>query len=107
MAAKNKTEIAELKEFMRDRFSEIAVGQAEIKGEINTLHSEIKAVDEKLSAKIDGLDKRLSNVETSVQKIPELAEKVGEFKWWKQAILILSSGAVGGLLTRFFGNQNP
>jgi hypothetical protein len=48
----------------------------------------------------------LSNVETSVQKIPELAEKVGEFKWWKQTVLILSSGTVGAFIAKFFGNQN-
>ena len=51
------------------------------------LSGQIQAVDVKLSGKIDtldekvsGLDTRLKNVETSVQKIPELAEKVGEFK---------------------------
>ena len=70
---------------------------------IESVKGDIKAVSEKVS----GLDKRLSNIEISVQKIPDLSEKIGEFKWWKQTILILSSGSVGAIIAKIFGNQNP
>ena len=46
---------------------------SEIKGEIKVINKEI-----------EGVNKRLTNLETSVQKIPDLAEKVGEFNNWKQ-----------------------
>jgi hypothetical protein len=74
-----------------------------------SIKASIVEVDKRLivvETKLDGLDKRLSNVETSVQKIPELAEKVGEFKWWKQTIVILTSGSIGALIAKFLGNQN-
>ena len=103
MAAKNKTELSELKELISVRFDKLEQGQ-------ETISTSLIEVDKRLVAvetKIDGLDKRLTNVETSVQKIPELAEKVGEFKWWKQTILILSSGTVGAFIARLMNNQNP
>lgn len=86
-----------------DRFDRLEQSQENIKASVTEVDKRLIAVETKL----DGLDKRLSNVETSVQKIPELAEKVGEFKWWKQTVLILSSGTVGAFLARFFNNQNP
>jgi chromosome segregation ATPase len=58
--------------------------KSELKQDINHLDLKIEGVKgdiKALSEKTSGIDKRLSNVETSVQKIPELAEKVGEFKW--------------------------
>ena len=133
---KQSTEIQELKSFISDRFNELKLEisdtkaelkqdinntQLELKQDINNTQSELKEDIRQtnlkiesvkgdikgLSEKILGLDKRLSNVEISSQKIPDLAEKVGEFKWWKQAILIVSSGSIGALLGKFFSNQNP
>jgi prefoldin subunit 5 len=96
---------------MNDRVGRLEVGIAEIKGDIKStnerLSGQIQALDERLSGQIQALDKRLSNVKTSVQKIPDLAEKVGEFKWWKQTIIILTSGSVGALrqsINFFVGN---
>jgi chromosome segregation ATPase len=95
-----KQEISDLKSEVNKEISNL---KGEVKQEISDLKGEVKA----LSAKVDGLDTRLKNVETSVQKIPDLAEKVGEFKWWKQTVLILSSGTVGAFIAKFLGNQNP
>ena len=86
-----------------DRFDKLERGQESIKASVTEIDKRLVAVE----TKIDGLDTRLKNVETSVQKIPELAEKVGEFKLWKQTILILSSGTVGAFIARLFNNQNP
>jgi chromosome segregation ATPase len=51
----------------------LEIGQTEIKGEIRTL-----------DAKITGLNERVQLIEASVGKIPDLAEKIGEVKNWKQ-----------------------
>ncbi|MDJ0689132.1 MAG: DUF1664 domain-containing protein [Xenococcaceae cyanobacterium MO_188.B32] len=47
-----------------DRFKNLEIGQAKIEG------------------KFDALDGRMKQVESSMQKIPDLAEKVGELKNW-------------------------
>lgn len=83
-----QSELNQLATEIRNGFSKLEVGQAEIKGEIKTLDEKLSGQINALDAKVNGLDKRLSNAETSLQKLPELAEKVGEFKWWKQFILI-------------------
>ena len=55
-------EIREGFKTVNDRLNELEKGQIEMKAELK------------------GIDTRLSNVEASVQKIPDLSEKIGEFK---------------------------
>ena len=84
-----------------------------MKEEINTLGLKVESVKEDigdvkgdikgLSEKVAGIDKRLSNVETSIQKIPELAEKTGELKNWKQVGLVLITAAVSSIFSGTIG----
>ena len=62
-----------------DRLKNLEIGQAKIEG------------------KFDALDGRIKQVESSMQKIPDLAEKVGELKNWRQIALIVITGTVGTL----------
>lgn len=64
-----------------DKIDDIRVELAEIKGQIGTI------------------DARLKNLETAGAKIPDLAEKVGELKNWKQIGLTLSGAIIGGFIT--------
>ena len=87
MSTTSSTEIQQLKEFISDRFNEL-------KGDINKLDSKI----EQVQADIKGLDQKLRDIElnqaetkgrmdewkTSIQKIPDLSEKFGELKNWRQ-----------------------
>ena len=104
MSTKNKTELIEIKELIRDRFNDldrkIDNQTQQLKIEFLEVKSELSQTISTNTEKINGLDKRMGNIELSVQKIPDLAEKVGEFKWWKQAVLILSSGSVGAILAK-------
>ncbi len=50
---------------------------------------------------------KISMIETSSQKIPDLAEKVGELKNWKQIGLALFGTLVGGLITYLIKMPNP
>lgn len=87
MTTPTDIELRELKELISQGFSEV-------KGEIKQLETKIVELNERqvrVEARLDGLDKRLSSVETSVQKIPDLAEKVGELKNWRQIALIVIS----------------
>ncbi len=66
---------------------------------IETVKGDIKGVSEKVS----GIDTRLSNVEASVQKIPELSEKFGELKNWKQIGIIVITALISSILTGTIG----
>ena len=66
-----------------DLDKKIEVGFAEMKGELKTI------------------DTRLKNVESNSQKIPDLAEKVGELKNWKQIAIVIFTATVGGAIGWF------
>ena len=70
---------------VNDSLNQLEKGQAEMKAELN------------------GIDKRLTNVESSVQKIPDLSEKIGELKNWKQIGIILITALVSSILTGTIG----
>jgi regulator of replication initiation timing len=91
MATKNNTEIQELKQFIGDRFNQLDrkldETKAELKQDVSNVKSElkqdisgIKGDIKALHVEVKGLDKRLSNVEISTAKIPEITEKFGELK---------------------------
>jgi hypothetical protein len=72
----------------------------------------------RLDEKITGLDNRLIRLETkmetkldtlepSIQKIPDLAEKVGELKNWKQIGLTLGGAIIGGIISYLARSANP
>jgi uncharacterized ion transporter superfamily protein YfcC len=76
LAISNQKQIADLDK-------KIEVGFAEMKGELKTI------------------DTRLKNLESNSQKIPDLAEKVGELKNWKQIAIIIFTATVGGTIGWF------
>jgi predicted nucleic acid-binding Zn-ribbon protein len=61
-------DLTALKEEMRVGFSNVETRFADVRGDIKLL------------------DNRLGNLESTVQKLPDLTEKVGELKNWKCAI---------------------
>jgi hypothetical protein len=76
LAIGNQKQIADLDK-------KIEVGFAEMKGELKTI------------------DTRLKNLESNSQKIPDLAEKVGELKNWKQIAIVIFTATVGGTIGWF------
>lgn len=76
----------------------LAIGQAETKGEIKTL-----------DAKIEGIGERIKTMETSMTKIPDLAEKVGELKNWRQIVIITLTALISSAITWVIrdGNLKP
>ncbi len=68
----------------------VDLGFAEIKGEIKRI------------------DAQYTIISTSVQKIPDLAEKVGELKNWRQIAIVIFTATVSGVITWFVrGDNNP
>jgi hypothetical protein len=56
-----------------------------------------------MKAELNGIEKRLTNVESSVQKIPDLSEKVGELKNWKQVGVIVITALISSIFTGTIG----
>ncbi|HHP7230727.1 MAG TPA: DUF1664 domain-containing protein [Xenococcaceae cyanobacterium] len=120
MATQQNSELLEIKNLINDRFNQldrkidgskaelkqeiseikgdIKTLHVELKGDIKTLHVELKGDIKALHVEVKGLDKRLSNIETSVTKIPEITEKFGELKNWRQTALIVIAGVVSAFL---------
>ena len=89
--AELKQDITETKaELKRD----IIETKAELKQDITRVEGEVKA----LQVEVRGIDKRLSNVEASAMKIPEITEKFGELKNWRQTAFVIIAGVVSAFL---------
>ncbi len=73
---------------------EIIETKAELKQDISDVKGDVKA----LHVEIRGLEKRLSNVEASAIKIPEITEKFGELKNWRQTAFVIIAGVVSAFL---------
>lgn len=99
MTTSSNTDIQELKEFIKDGFNQL---DRKIDNKFNELDKKIdnnfNELDKKiikLESDVQSIDKRMSNIESSVQKIPEITEKFGELKNWRQIAFIIIAAVVG------------
>jgi hypothetical protein len=65
------------------------------------LREETRVCFARLEGKIDNIDTRLSLLESTATKLPDLAEKVGELKNWKQIAIVIFTGSVSGAIAWF------
>jgi hypothetical protein len=72
-----------LREEMRVGFANMETRLADVRGDIKVL------------------DNRLGNLESTAQKLPDLAEKVGELKNWKQLAIVIFTASVSGAIAWF------
>ena len=98
MTTTNNTEIQELKQFISDRFNQLDRKLDETKSELKQDISDLKGDLKALHVEVKGLEKRLSNVEISTNKIPEITEKFGELKNWRQTAFVIIAGVVSAFL---------
>jgi septal ring factor EnvC (AmiA/AmiB activator) len=98
---KQNSELLEIKTFISARFDELKSDIAAVKHEVDQIKAQTTDLDKKLAVvetKIDSTEKRLSNVESSVTKIPEITEKFGELKNWRQTAFVIIAGVVSAFL---------
>ncbi len=81
MSTVTENDLKELKELINSRFDSLERGQSEIK--------------ERLAV----VETRLEDWKPSVDKIPDLAEKVGELKNWRQIVIIALTALISGSIT--------
>ncbi len=96
MSTATKSELKELKDLIADGFTKIEANQMRLEEKMNNLESRM--------SKIEGT---LLGQQPYVQKIPDLAERVGELKNWKQIGLTLSGALLGALITYLAKSSNP
>ena len=95
-----ESDLKELKDLINNRFDEVDKRLTTIEKEQIEIKSEIKS-------QLGIIDARLKQLESSSQKIPDLAEKVGELKNWRQIGLALFGVLIGGIITYLIKNPNP
>ncbi len=119
MASKStvsESDLKELKDIINSRFDEVDKRLTSIEKEQIEIKSEIKG-------QLGIIDARLKQLESSSQKIPDLAEKVEErtrailrrkgtrsyreLKNWRQIGLALFGVLIGGIITYLIKNPNP
>jgi hypothetical protein len=91
MTQATDTDIREIKDL-------IAAGNAATQKQIGDLTLEMRLGFADLKGELKTIDVRLKNLESNSQKIPDLAEKVGELKNWKQIAIVIFTATVGGAI---------
>jgi chromosome segregation ATPase len=72
----------------------------DLKGQINNAES-------KLEGKIAVCNSKLVGLESTAAKLPDLAEKVGELKNWKQIAIVIFTASVSGAIAWFIRSGQP
>jgi ABC-type transporter Mla subunit MlaD len=90
----NTKAIADLAASVGGLREEMRVGFADLRGQINN-------VETKLEGQIAVCNTKLASLESTAQKLPDLAEKVGELKNWKQLAIVIFTASVSGAIAWF------
>jgi hypothetical protein len=76
-------DIKELKDLIQGLDKKVELGFSDLKGDVKTINA------------------RLSNLEATSAKLPDLAEKVGELKNWKQIAIVFFTALISGSIAWF------
>ena len=95
MTTTSNTEIQQLKEFIGDLFNQLDGKIEKLTDKVDNLTEKVNAIDKRLAiveSKVDSTEKRLNTVEG---KLPDISEKFGELKNWRQIAFIIIAAVVG------------
>ncbi|ACK73339.1 conserved hypothetical protein [Gloeothece citriformis PCC 7424] len=88
MTTVTQADIKELKELINNRFDGLSQEIKEVKQDIKELDKRLTIIEATLQAQ-----------QPLIQKITDLAEKLGELKNWKQITVVIVSAVLGSLMT--------
>ncbi|WP_013335135.1 hypothetical protein [Gloeothece verrucosa] len=97
MTTVTEADIKELKELINNRFDGLSQEIKEVKQDIKEVKQDVKELDKRLTI----IEATLQAQQPLIQKITDLAEKLGELKNWKQIAIAIVSAGIGGLITWF------
>jgi hypothetical protein len=81
----------------------------ELKDLITSQTGQLIAIQKEISdlrVSVGKIETTLQIQQPSIQKIPDLAEKIGELKNWKQIALTLGGALIGGAITYLIKNSS-
>jgi chromosome segregation ATPase len=90
----NSKAVVDLTQEMRTGFSNVDTRFTKLDGRIDTLETRVLG-------KFDTVNARLTNLESNTKAVADLAEKIGEFKNWKQIAFVMFSAVIGGVIGYF------
>jgi hypothetical protein len=93
--------IADLTNSMVVAREETRAGFVDLQGEISDFKHEVRMNFIEIKGDLKVLDSRLKGLEATASKLPDLAEKIGELKNWKQIAIIVFTSSVSGSLAWF------
>ncbi|MDJ0660075.1 MAG: hypothetical protein QNJ42_11380 [Crocosphaera sp.] len=98
MSAVTENDLKELKDLIINNHRALEKGQADLK-------EQLTAIDKRLAI----VETRLEDWKPAIDKIPDLAEKVGELKNWRQFVIITITASISGFIGWFLrgGNLKP
>ena len=102
MSTVTESDIKELKDLIGAFRDDVNNRFDEVKQDLNEVKQDLNGLDKRLTV----IENRLEDWKPSMSKIPDLAEKVGELKNWKQIGLVfvtavvssIFSGTIGGVI---------
>ena len=133
MTTFTESDIKELKDLINQRFDELKAdgvkrseqiknletgqanleaGQANLSEQINSLETGQVNLSEQiktLTIEQAKIETRMDEWKTAINKIPDLAEKIGELKNWRQIAFVVITATAGGFIGWLMrgGNFNP
>ncbi len=96
MATVTENDLQELKDLIiaqNQRIDQLSRDNTEIKNNL----TQLTINQTRLEGKIDNINTRLDTYKPNLDKITDLAEKVGELKGWRAVSLVIFSGFITSL----------
>ena len=105
MTTVTEDDLRELKDLINNGFKEVKQNIGELKQDIDELKQDINGLDKRLGI----VEARLDEWKPSINKITDLAEKVGELKNWRQIVIIAITATISTIIgwTIRAGNLTP
>ncbi|GBF81947.1 hypothetical protein [Aphanothece sacrum] len=88
--------IAEVLKRIEDKLDRM---DEKFEGKLDTLQKDVNQKLDKQSEEITTIKATLQAQQPLIQKIPDLAEKVGELKNWRQIVIIAVTALISGSIT--------
>ena len=94
MASVTEADLTELKELIQKQTEQLNTLSRSQTEQFQTISQEIN----ELRISVGKIEATLQTQQPLIQKIPDLAEKVGELKNWKQIVIISITALIGGVI---------
>jgi hypothetical protein len=106
MKSVTESDIKELKDLINQRFNDLKFSFNEVDKRLTVIEKDVTDVKKDVTDLKIGqgeIKGKLAGVELNIQKVPDLAEKVGELKNWKQVGLIVITAFLSSILSGTIG----